>query len=268
MTDLIDFHNHVLPAVDDGSKSLEMSLSMLRHAADQGITDVVNTVHYQHPKVETDDISYDRIFDETKKLQLSLDNASIPITIHVGAEVFFLPNLMDLVDCKLATIGNGKYMLIEFLPHYIPESQKKVLFNLKMAGITPIIAHPERYRDVQQNIDMVRDWLRAGCLIQIDAGSILGQLGYKAEATSHEILKLQLCQLIGSDAHDNHRRNFCLADAIEYCKSTIDEKFANEIITNAKKVISGIDISPEFGDEPYDENTSLWSKLSSRLNLG
>mgnify|MGYP003962025861 FL=1 len=68
MTDLIDFHNHVLPAVDDGSKSLEMSLSMLRHAADQGITDVVNTVHYQHPKVETDDISYDRIFDETKKI--------------------------------------------------------------------------------------------------------------------------------------------------------------------------------------------------------
>ena len=58
---MIDFHNHILPNIDDGSKSLDMSLRMLTKAAEQGITDVVNTVHYQHPKVETEDISYKRI---------------------------------------------------------------------------------------------------------------------------------------------------------------------------------------------------------------
>ena len=61
---MIDFHNHVLPKVDDGSESLEMSLMMLKDASQQGITDVVNTVHYQHPKVETEDISYRRILHE------------------------------------------------------------------------------------------------------------------------------------------------------------------------------------------------------------
>ena len=86
---MIDFHNHVLPNVDDGSKSLDMSLSMLRYAAEQGITDVVNTVHFQHPKVETDDISIKRIQREVEQLQTELDKNGIEIHLHSGAEVFF-----------------------------------------------------------------------------------------------------------------------------------------------------------------------------------
>ena len=77
---MIDFHNHILPKVDDGAKSLDMSLSMLQHAAKQGITDVVNTVHYQHPKVETEDISYKRIQSELQNLQLELDRNEIPLS--------------------------------------------------------------------------------------------------------------------------------------------------------------------------------------------
>ena len=128
---LIDFHNHVLPNVDDGSDSLEMSLFMLRHAAEQGITDVVNTVHYQHPKVETEDISYERIQKEVKTLQTELDNLDIPVKLHSGAEVFFLPNLLEIKDDPLATFLHGKYMLIEFQVHQIPRIQKQQLFDLK-----------------------------------------------------------------------------------------------------------------------------------------
>ena len=84
---MIDFHNHVLPKVDDGAKSLDMSLSMLQHAAKQGITDVVNTVHYQHPKVETEDISYERIQTEVQNLQKELEQNMITIKLHLGAEV-------------------------------------------------------------------------------------------------------------------------------------------------------------------------------------
>ena len=152
---MIDFHNHVLPAVDDGSKSLEMSFNMLGHAAEQGITDVVNTVHFQHPKVEFNDITHQRISDIINNLQGELKNHDIPIILHSGAEVFFLPNLLDLKSDPLATFGHGKYMLIEFHTHHIPETQKQVLFDLKMNGVTPIIAHPERYRPVQENIALI-----------------------------------------------------------------------------------------------------------------
>ena len=119
---MIDFHNHVLPNVDDGSESLDMSLAMLEHAAEQGITDVVNTVHYQHPKVETEDISYDRIQKEVDRLQKELDKNGIQITLHSGAEVFFLPNLLQIKDDPLSTFSHGKYMLIEFQVHQFPEN--------------------------------------------------------------------------------------------------------------------------------------------------
>ena len=96
---------------------------MLTHAADQGITDVVNTVHYQHPKVETEDISYNRIQSEVQQLQQELDKNDIQIKLHCGAEVFFLPNLIQIKDDPLSTFNHGKYMLIEFQVHQLPDSR-------------------------------------------------------------------------------------------------------------------------------------------------
>ena len=84
---MIDFHNHVLPNMDDGSKSLEMSLDMLSHAFKQGITDVVNTVHYQHPKVEGKNINFSTIKKEIKLLQEELIKRDINIKLHCGSGV-------------------------------------------------------------------------------------------------------------------------------------------------------------------------------------
>ena len=86
---MIDFHNHILPDIDDGAKSLEISLSMLKCAYNQGITDVVNTVHFQHPKVEGKDISFDSVKKAVDELQKELYNINLPIKLHFGAEVLF-----------------------------------------------------------------------------------------------------------------------------------------------------------------------------------
>ena len=110
-----------------------------------------------------------------------LEKIDISINIHFGAEVFYQNNILKLIDEPIATLGNGNYMLIEFLPYHIPKSHKKTLFDLKMKGVTPIIAHPERYKLVQNSIDIVYDWINAGCIIQIDAGSVIGMLGKMAK---------------------------------------------------------------------------------------
>ena len=216
---MFDFHNHILPGVDDGAKDLDISISMLETAAKQGVTDVINTVHYQHPKVESVDISFERIKKEVNTLQTELDNHDIPVKLHCGAEVLFLPNLLEIKDDPLATFLNGKYMLIEFQVQKIPEIQKQQLFDLKMAGVTPIIAHPERYKPVQDEINLVAEWLEAGCIIQVDSGSPLGLLGKGAKDTSEQIIKNGWCQILGSDSHDNKRRNFCLLEAVELIQS-------------------------------------------------
>ena len=263
---MIDFHNHVLPNVDDGSDSLEMSLDMLSHAAEQGITDVVNTVHYQHSKVETEDISFKRIKKEVNTLQTELNNNNISITLHCGAEVFFLPNLLEIKDDPLATFLNGKYMLIEFQVQKIHEIQKQQLFDLKMAGITPIIAHPERYKPVQDDISIVVNWLEAGCIIQVDAGSPLGYLGSGAKAASERIIKNGWCQILGSDSHDNFRRNFCLQKAVETVQEWIGDAVKAMVNDNPKAVIEGDSIFFEFDHAP-EKNPDFFSRIKNRISL-
>jgi len=264
---MIDFHNHILPNLDDGSISLEMSLSMLECASKQGITDVVNTVHFQHPKVDGLDISYGRIKQKTEDLQSELNKKSINIKIHIGAEVFYLQNLLEISNNPLVTMGNGKYMLIEFHPYQLPKNHKKTFFDLKMAGITPIIAHPERYKEIQKDINKVLEWLNAGCLIQVDAGSVLGTLGNAAKEVAEKIIKNHWCQILGSDAHDNKKRNFILKDAVIIAENWIGENARSLVYENPRSIINGDSIDLDsivFGNE---KNTSIWKKIVSKMSF-
>ena len=95
---MIDFHNHIIPNLDDGSKSIEMSLNMVKEAEAQGITDIVNTVHYQHPKMAKKDTSYKFIINEINKFQEIAYKNNINIKIHAASEVFFKFNLTDILD--------------------------------------------------------------------------------------------------------------------------------------------------------------------------
>ena len=263
---MIDFHNHILPCIDDGSSSIGMTLNMLKRAEEQGITDIVNTTHYKHPKMFGKEVGYDIIKRSIIDVEEIISQNNINIKLHAGAETFFHEDLLKLVDDKLATFCNGQYMLIEFLTNFLPPNHKHVLFELKMKGVTPIIAHPERYKDVQENIEIVPNWLESGCIIQIDAGSPLGLFGFNAKRTSEIIIKNKWCQIIGSDAHDDKKRNFCLHDSLEYAKSLIGD-YANKFVyENPKNVIEGrpIDINVNY-QNLHEEN--LFSLIKNKLNI-
>jgi len=240
---MVDIHNHILPNIDDGSRSMEMSINMLKYAYEQGVTDVVNTVHFQHPLFLDIDHSLENFERVLKNLQLKLNEYEIPIKIHLGSEVFYYENLLKIINKPLVTMGGGKYMLIEFPPRNIPDSQKKILFDLKMIGITPIIAHPERYKIVQENFNIIYDWINAGCLIQVDAGSLLGSLGAKAQKSSLLIIKENCCHILASDAHNDLNRNFCLKDAYDYVKNIIGKKNSDLLVyEHPSSIINGEDL--------------------------
>ena len=126
---MIDIHNHILPNVDDGSKSLDMSINMMKHAFKQGVTEVVNTTHFQHPLFLDIDHSIERIESIKTALQKKLYENDIFIKIHLGYEVYYFENLLKIIKQPLVTMGNGKYILIEFTPHNIPLSQKQTLLT-------------------------------------------------------------------------------------------------------------------------------------------
>ena len=240
---MIDIHNHIFPNIDDGSKSTEMSINMLKYAYEQGVTDVVNTVHFQHPLFLNIDHSLENFERIAKSLQSKLDELEIPIKIHLGSEVFYYENLLKISDEPLTTMGGGKYMLIEFSPKNIPNSQKQTLFDLKIRGITPIIAHPERYKLVQENFNIIYDWINAGCLIQVDAGSLLGLMGERAKKSSHLIVKENCCHILASDAHNDSNRNFCIKDAYDYVKNIIGKKNSELLVyEHPSSIIMGEDL--------------------------
>tara|TARA_Y100000816_G_scaffold234866_1_gene180506 strand:+ start:6029 stop:6826 length:798 start_codon:yes stop_codon:yes gene_type:complete len=264
---MIDFHNHVIPQMDDGAKDLETSLNMLNHAAEQGITDVVNTVHYQHPKMINKKINFEKVKGEINKLQNQLNKNQIPIKLHFGAEVFYLPNLNEIIDDPLTTFGDGKYMLIEFSTIALPKKYKETLFKLKMSGVTPIIAHPERYRQIQNDISIITDLLEAGCIMQIDAGSPLGLFGKDAKRTSIEILKNNWCQLLGSDAHNDKNRNFCLRQSIDFIDSLVDYNIKSLVNENPLKILNGDLLTFDIEYDTPSKNLSFLSRLKRKINI-
>ena len=93
-----------------------------------------------------------------------------------------------------------------------------------MSGVTPIIAHPERYKAVHENFNIIYDWINSGCLIQIDCGSLLGLMGKKAKESSLSIIKEKCCHILASDAHNDTNRNFCIKDAYNIVKNIIGQK--------------------------------------------
>jgi len=254
----------VLPGVDDGSPNLSVSMNMIRTASEQGVTDIVNTVHFQHPKMDMIPITMDDITLRVEDLQKEIDSASLNVKLHLGAEVFFLPNLLELKENPLCTFGNGKYMLIEFQMWELPEIHREILFDLKMAGVTPIIAHPERYEPIQKDIHLVHQWIQAGCLMQIDAGSLNGTLGKSAEKSAIQIIQNRMCHLIGSDAHNDKNRNFCLKAALEHVTVLTDESFTEMLIHNAYKVLKGQHIEQDL-ITVESKKINLLSKLKSKI---
>ena len=241
---MIDFHNHILPGIDDGAKNIEVSIKMLREAHSQGITDIINTVHYQHPKMEGKEVDFKSIEKATIELQSYLDSNNIDVKIHIGAEVFFKPGLLEIKKDKLAVFGHGKYMLIEFLPFHLPPHFDDEFYKLKLAGTTPIIAHPERNRMIQLDIDILVKLIHSGCLVQLDGGSLLGHFGSTCQHVAKLLLDRNMVHFIGSDAHNDKKRNFCLPQASEIARKIVGDSVEILVNDNPRKVISGEDIIP------------------------
>ena len=258
---MIDFHNHVLPNVDDGPKTINESLDMLKTAYSQGISEVVNTIHFQHPKMHDKNVNIDFLKDKVNLLNQKLRDEKINIKIHLAAEVFYLPNLSEISSNPLLTIGNGKYMLVEFTNNIYPNDYEKIFFDLQMKDISPIIAHPERYRFIQNNVDILEDWIKKGFIIQIDAGSLLGYFDKKTKKIAELIVEKSYFHLVGSDAHNNKKRNFCLQPAYNLLK----KKYGVKIIDTLKKNAELLLIGEKLEELNIKQSDSMLSKIKSKF---
>ncbi len=211
---MIDIHSHILYGIegDDGAKTLEMSLGMLRQAVASGVTDIFATPHmHRHGIVP----SWVSIVEGAAKLQEEADKAGISIRIHTGAEVSFDADTMNYLPeggtdyCLAGT----HYILIELLPSSAPESTGRLIYELQLRGYLPILAHPERYPHIMEKPEHLLHWIEKGLLTQSNIGSFSGQFKEKTADYAKWLYDHKAVHFLGSDAH---RTDWRSADTREY----------------------------------------------------
>ncbi len=207
---MVDIHSHILPGIDDGAPSLDVSLDMLRIAERSGTTDIVATPHASprypfHP--------------ETVAAALAQLRAANPtsVRIHHGSD-FHLD--FDLIQDALAhptryTINNGRFLLIELSDGAPLTTVRPTLQAFVPRRVTPILTHPERYLSLRNQVTMVGEWRQLGCLVQITAGALTGAFGSSARKFAEQLLRNQWVDFVASDSHDTAGRSPDMAAAFE-----------------------------------------------------
>ena len=232
---MIDVHSHLIPNVDDGSKSISETINLIKEAYEVGFSDIILTPHYMMNYYEADREEIDLW---KQKLQEILDEEGIGVKLHLGMEVYIIDDLIEHIkQNKVITLANSKYLLMELPLNTSVHFMYDVIFKLINKGITPIIAHPERYKIVQENLKLVEELIENGCLMQGNYASILGYYGKTAQKTIKHLLKERLISFLGTDTHRENTIYPIIPKAIKKISKIIGEEQKNELIANAEIIL-------------------------------
>ncbi len=255
---MTDLHAHILPNLDDGPATMEESLAMVRKGWEEGIDTICATPHLmEEPSQE----AVDRFTHSFQSFQEQISSHGPPVNLALGSEVYFQTGLEKILGFPGLTLnGTGKYLLIELPMQEIPRGAEQIIFSLVMAGMIPILAHPERNFSVLKDEALLEPIVRAGALIQVNAGSLEGQFGRQVKKTTLSLLKKGLVQLIGSDAHSAASRPVRLTGAVENAAQVVGQEMAQLMVTDyPQRILAG---------QPLPSNRPLPSEASRRTLLG
>lgn len=231
---MIDIHSHIIPGIDDGSDSIETTLKMMKIAEESGLTKMVATSHYFRGRFEN---SIDDIAKKAQELNKVFKEKFVNIEVIPGQEVFIDNYTLEAYkNGVIGCIQNTNYMLVEFDMGTLPENASDILYELQVSGIKPIIAHPERYGYIQEDIYKINDLIDEGIYFQINAGSVTGVFGKTVQKTAVKLIENNIVSFIASDAHTTGRR----CPGYKYALNEIskfDKSMARNFVKNADYLI-------------------------------
>lgn len=222
---MIDIHSHILPGLDDGADSLDTAKAMAEMAIADGVTHVIGTPHAsQNHKFIPELVKQRR--DE---IQAFFEGRLILATgcdFHLSFE-----NIQDIrTDPHRYTLNQKNYLLVEFADYSIPPSMDQALHHLQLAGLHPIITHPERNPLIRSQPDRLYRWLRQGCYAQVTAQSLLGKFGRSAQEMTVQWLNEGAIQFLASDAHNITSRPLRLKEAFDQVEKTWGKETAQALL--------------------------------------
>ena len=243
---MIDLHSHILPNIDDGSKSFSESLNILKQASDNGVTDIVVTPHFIFGS------TFNSPKNKNKELLAALkkeaEAANININLYLGNEIYADNELLTFLKKKQASsLNNTKYVLFELPMNNEFKGLKQLIFNLQSNGYVPVIAHPERYRLLKENPKLIEELLAVGVLFQSNIASLTCRYGKEAKNTLELFLKHRMITFLSSDIHhDSDSFYASLPHIKKILQKLVDDEYIESLLnTNAKKLLLNEKIEPQ-----------------------
>jgi protein-tyrosine phosphatase len=236
---MIDIHSHILPGLDDGAKTLDVTVEMLRMAAAAGTTDIVASPHANQ------EYRFDSRLVEQRISEAQAAAGETP-RIWYGCDFHLMPeNIEDAVRSpERYTINHKGYLLVEFSDLHVPKTADQIFARLMRAHMRPVVTHPERNQILTSRLGDLEAWVQQGVLMQVTALSFLGRFGKTAKQVSDELMGRGLVHFVASDAHDLKWRTTSMVEAHRYVVRNFGEEAAVRVFEeNPRAALTGVPIS-------------------------
>lgn len=237
---MIDIHSHILWGLDDGARSKEESVAMVKMAALAGTTDIVASPHSNTEYQFDPDVVHARIAE----LQAEVGPT---IQIHYGCDFHMMMENIDdaLANPEKYSIDHKGYLLVEFADFVIPKTTPEIFHRMLSRGLRPVVTHPERNPLLVRRLPELAEWVSMGCLLQITAASLTGRFGREAKSGSEAMMANGLVQIIASDAHDTKHR----PPVLDFAKELIAKEYGETMalllmVENPMAVLAGAPLPP------------------------
>jgi protein-tyrosine phosphatase len=259
---MIDLHCHMLPGIDDGAPDLEVALAMARCAVADGITVTACTPHIYPGMYEN---NLEGIARAIVALQQVLDEEGIALRLVIGADTHLAPDLSaGIREGRVPTLNGSRYLLLEPPHHSVPPRFEDSVFNLRTAGIVPVITHPERLSWIESHYESFERLVKGGAWMQITSGSLTGRFGKRPKYWGERMLDEGLVHILATDSHHIDRRPPLLAEGRDAAARRVGEEEAVHLVeTRPRGIVDDTpsDSLPALPDRGADAKPSMWQRL-------
>jgi len=244
---MVDLHCHILPGLDDGAANMEESMAMAESAIADGITHVVATPHSSN--------KYFFDFAQVRELRDELQaRVGDRLTIATGCDFHLNPENLEALrqEARRFCINQRDFLLLEFNEFSIPPSMDQTLHAIQLAGVQPVITHPERNRILRARPERLKKWVRLGCFAQVTGGALTGGFGAGAQQDALRWIGEGLIHFVASDAHNTRTRLLRLEPAYNVVEHQFGQEKARALFQdNPLAALEGRQLPyvPELEDE-------------------
>jgi protein-tyrosine phosphatase len=233
---MIDIHSHLLFGVDDGSRTLEESVHVIKKLSEVGYTDIILTPHYINDSTYVS--TREENLDVLKRLKVGLIRNNVNVNLYLGNEIYIDSEIANLLKNNIiSSLNDTKYLLIELPMSGENEIYYDVFLDLINMGYKVILAHPERYISFQKDFNKIYELKELGVLLQSNVESVLGDYGRGAKKTIKRLLKENLITFMGTDIHHNKEEYTFVLKAKKKMGKYLTQKQINNIFENNAKVL-------------------------------